>query len=334
MPKKESAQLAKTLAKTPDNSSGIYCLGAMSVDRKFDLLSDIVWKTSNPATSTLSVGGVARNIAENLGRLSVDVSLLSLGGFDQDFNYLKEESEAFINLSLVRQIEGFSTCAYNAVLDMKGEMQLGLADMQINEKMDLSWIGQFHDLLSSARLLIADLNLPAETIAYILSLAKQFNIDLFIIPVSGPKMSRLPRDLSSLAWLIVNQDESETFFQTKVKSEQDFAELADLWLKTGVENVVITRGARPSIYVNQSGARLSFTPPEVTHVLDVTGAGDSYASGIIFGHLQNLDPRTCIRLGMTNSYHTIQSPFTVRQDLTAEKLLAQMNILFTEEKNI
>ena len=320
------------LIQTPKSSSGIYCLGAMSVDRKFDLFSDIVWKTSNPAASTLGVGGVARNIAENLGRLKVDVSLLSLGGFDRDFSYLKEESEAFIDMSLVKQIEAFSTCAYNAVLNPDGEMQLGLADMQINEEMNLSWIKEYESLLASAKLLTADLNLPSETVAYILTLAKEFNIDLFIIPVSGPKMSHLPGDLSGVTWLIVNQDESEMFFQTEVKSEQDFDRLAERWLETGVKNVVVTRGAEPCIYGSREGARLSFTPPKVLHVVDVTGAGDSFASGIIYGHLQGLEPPTSIRLGMTNSYYTIQSPFTVRRDLSAETLLAQMNLLFTEEK--
>jgi len=322
----------QNLTKTP-NSSGVYCLGAMSVDRKFDLLADIVWKTSNPATSSLSVGGVARNIAENLGRLQVDVGLLSLGGFDQDFNYLKEKSQTLIDMSFVRQVEGFSTCAYNAVLDPEGEMQLGLADMQINEEMNLAWIKEYESVLASARLLIADLNLPTETIVYILALAKQFNIDLFIIPVSGPKMNRLPGELSSLTWLIVNQDESETFFNRKVQNEEDFACLATLWLETGVKNVVITRGAKPSLYANQLGTWLSFKPPQVQHIVDVTGAGDSYASGIIYGHLQDFDPPTSIRLGMTNSYYTIQSPFTVRQDLTASKLLTQMNVLFAKENN-
>jgi sugar/nucleoside kinase (ribokinase family) len=37
---------------------------------------DLVAETSNPVTSTRSIGGVARNIAENLGRLGETVALV------------------------------------------------------------------------------------------------------------------------------------------------------------------------------------------------------------------------------------------------------------------
>ena len=72
-----------------NESSGIYCIGAMNVDRKYNLLGHMVLGTSNPAISSVNVGGVARNIAENLGRIQLDVSLISLGGMDQDYQYIK-----------------------------------------------------------------------------------------------------------------------------------------------------------------------------------------------------------------------------------------------------
>ncbi len=45
-----------------------YCLyGAANVDCKFYVHKDLVAETSNPVTSTRSIGGVmTRNIAENL----------------------------------------------------------------------------------------------------------------------------------------------------------------------------------------------------------------------------------------------------------------------------
>ncbi len=46
--------------------------------------------TSNPAQSTQSIGGVERNISENLGRLGKDVTLLTAGGVLSD-----EELEMF-----------------------------------------------------------------------------------------------------------------------------------------------------------------------------------------------------------------------------------------------
>lgn len=316
-----------------NQSSGIYCIGAMNVDRKYNLLENMVLGTSNPAVSNVSVGGVARNIAENLGRKQIDVSLISLGGHDQDFNYIKRETAPFVNMQHVMQKNGFSTGTYNAVLDSRGEMQLALADMQINEEMNVEWIMEYQNILSEARLLILDLNLPYETVDYLLGLARQFEIEVFIIPVSGPKMSRLPRDLEGVTWLIVNQDESETYFNVQIKDEEDFQELVNHWLDIGVENVVITRGEKGSVYGNHRGVRYTFEPPITEKIVDVTGAGDAYAAGIVYGHLKDFEPKESIHLGMTNAYYTIQSPYTVRVDLTEEKLLEQTEDLFEKEKN-
>lgn len=315
-----------------NQSTGIYCIGAMNVDRKYYLLDEMALRTSNPATSSVSVGGVARNIAENLGRLQLDVSLLSLAGQDQDYHLIKKETEPYINMQNILQKSGFATGAYNAVLDGQGEMQMAIADMQIYDEMTVDWIGGYFNVLKEAELIILDLNLPYETVEYILTLARQYEVEVVVIPVSGPKMNRLPSDLKSVTWLIVNQDESEAYFDVTVETEADFEGLIDRWLKAGVENVVMTRGSKASLYGNHKGVRHTFQPPVVEQVIDVTGAGDAYAAGIVYGHINQLDPIEAIQYGMTNSYYTIQSAATVRPDLNKDKLIEQKNKLFIKEK--
>lgn len=315
-----------------NHSKEVYCIGAMNVDRKFHLQGDMVLKTSNPATSSVSVGGVVRNIAENLGRLDLDVSLISIGGHDQDFHFIKSETEPFVNMQNVTQRNGFATGMYNAVIDTHGEMQLAIADMQINEEMDVDWISQYQNLLQEASLLVVDLNLPRETVEYILDLARRYKIEVFIIPVSGPKMNRLPENLEGVTWIIVNQEESEAYFDTKVSNEKDFLLLVDRWLDAEVENVVVTRGSKTSVYGNKEGVRETFQPPQPENVVDVTGAADAYASGIIYGHMNGLTPKESIQLGLANSYHTIQTSQTIRMDLTNSKLNAEAVALFKKEK--
>lgn len=43
------------------------------------------------------------------------------------------------------------TGTYNAVIDQEGEMQLALANMQINDSMDLEWISNYESILSEGR---------------------------------------------------------------------------------------------------------------------------------------------------------------------------------------
>ena len=306
-----------------NHGAEIFCIGGMNIDRKYLLEAELMPKTSNPVTSSMSVGGVARNISENLGRLGLNVNLLSIGGRDQDFETLKQATEPFVNFQHVTQLGDYSTGSYVALLDDDGDMQLALADMSVADTMNREWISSYQNLLAQAKMIVLDLNVPLETTEYIIELARNKDIPLVIIPVSSPKMAHLPRQLEGVKWLIVNLDESETFFNKKVETPEDVEELVENWLALGVENVIITRGQSSTFYGNQVGERKQFLPPVSPYVEDVTGAGDSYASGLIYGQLQGYSPVESIQLAMTNAYHTIQSPKTVRLDLTQDILEKQ-----------
>lgn len=109
----------------------IVCIGAANVDRKFYVHKDLVAETSNPVTSTRSIGGVARNIAENLGRLGETVAFLSASGQDSEWEMIKRLSTPFMNLDHVQQFENASTGSYTALISKEGDMTYGLADMEV-----------------------------------------------------------------------------------------------------------------------------------------------------------------------------------------------------------
>lgn len=266
-----------------NKATDIYCIGAMTVDRTFNLLDEMIERTSNPATSTVHPGGVARNIAENLGRKALDVSLITMGGYDQDYQYIKNETEPYVNMQHSVRMSGFTTGTYNALLDHNGEMKIAVSDMNINEEMTVEWLKNYESILKEARLLVVDLNLPLESVEYVISIAREFDIEIFVVPASVPKINRLPKDLTGVDWIIVAQDASEKYFDLKIETEEDFQMLSDRWLKTGVQNVIITRESACSIYANQSGEVESFLPVKPDLVVDTNGSGNRFISDIIYG---------------------------------------------------
>lgn len=306
----------------------IIVIGGMNIDRKYVIRGKTIPYTSNPVSSTQSVGGVGRNIAENLGRMGKQVKLVSVAGHDHDYQWIKDQSQAYIDMDHVTQLANHATGAYSAILDQQGEMQLALADMDIYDRMDLSWLKDHEALLSTASMLVIDLNLTAEAVQYMVSLAKNKNIPLFVIPVSSPKMDRLPKDLNGVHTLIVNLDESASYFQQPMGGLETSNDLARLWMDTGIQQVVMTQGSRPCLYANQEGIFKRFHPPKVDRVVDVTGAGDSFVAGFIYGQAEGEDYESSIQLALTNSYHTIQSQLTVRPNLTADGILKEKNQLF------
>lgn len=307
--------------------SEVFVIGGMNVDRKYTLDDTLELKTSNPVSSESFVGGVGRNIAENLGRLGHKVFMISLAGFDQDYEFIKKNSSGFIDFRYVKQIPDYATGAYSAILNKDGEMEIAIADMNIYDQMDLDFVKSYNHILKDAKLIVMDLNIPKESVEYIINFAKINNIKLVIIPVSSPKINRLPKNLDGVSYIIVNQDESEKYFDIKINSDEDFEKLANMWIESGVEEVVVTRGKSSSFYKNKDGITKEVFPPITENVIDVTGAGDSFSAGIIHGILEELEFDETLELGMTNSYYTIQSKNTVRDNLNRENINIEKNNL-------
>lgn len=299
----------------------IVSIGGMNLDRKYYAKASLQYETSNPVSSSYSVGGVARNIAENLGRLGNKSILLSVSGQDGDWKIIEESSESYINLSYVEQRSGLATGSYTAILDEEGNLALALADMDVFDHIKPDLLQKHEEILLQADCLVIDLNCPKEAVQFTLDFARENGIPLAIIPVSSPKMDRLPSSLDGLTWLIVNRDETETFFQRSIETKEDWQEATMRWLELGIQNVIVTKGSEGVMAGSRAGGPIYFPAVPTPKVLDVTGAGDSFCSAIIHMWLRDYSFSETIHAGLMNAHRTIMSEDTVRQDLNEEDLL-------------
>lgn len=297
----------------------IVCIGGANVDRKLYSLQGIAPGTSNPARSTQSVGGVARNIAENLGRLGQSVSMITVVGNDSDYQSIKHHSEPFMDLSSVHVSPTVSTGSYTAILDTDGDLYVALADMAAYDQLTPGVVQQQEKQLHEAVCIVADLNCPQDTLQYLLDFGKQFDKPVIFIPVSGPKMARLPKDLNGLTWLITNRDESESYFDTTINNDEDWRQAVENWLDIGIKNIVVTNGKKGVMAGNGHEIihQPTIEPPEVA---DVTGAGDAFCGALIDGWLARKPLQEILRYATANAVKTIGSKETVRHGLTKQQL--------------
>ncbi|RBP95408.1 sugar/nucleoside kinase (ribokinase family) [Cytobacillus firmus] len=307
-----------------NETNPIICIGGANVDRKFYAKHVITHETSNPVKSSTSVGGVARNIAENLGRLGEEVILLSARGNDSEWKEIYDLSSPFMNLEHVAAFEHSSTGSYTAVLDKNGDLSIAVADMDIYENITPELLIKNSHILRKAKCVIADLNCPSETIDFLCSFTSKHHIPLAIIPVSVPKMNRLPKSLNAVSWLIVNKDETETYMNMIMNDKKDWEEAVKKWLKLGVKNVIVTNGSKGVMAGVENGEIYYFPAIETPKVVDVTGAGDSFCSGVIYSWLQKKELDHIIKSGLVNAHKTIMSKYTVRQELSQKQFILDM----------
>jgi pseudouridine kinase len=302
----------------------IVCVGAANVDRKFFVHNELIHGTSNPIQSAHSVGGVARNIGENLGRLGESVALITTRGDDGEWKTIEEETSSFINLDFAEHIEGQSTGCYTALINHEGEMEYGFADMNIYDHLTPEVLIKQTYILKRAKCIIADLNTPKVSLDFLCAYAEKHDINLVLIPVSGPKMNRLPDNLNPVNWLIVNRDETEAHFNIKINSDEELLKAAAMWNDAGVSHVIVTNGVKSIAYSGKDdgGKIYSIIPSE--KVVDVTGAGDSFSSAVVFGWLKGYPVDDIVKMAMMNSSKTIETEYTVRQDLTEKQLIKDM----------
>lgn len=294
----------------------IICIGGANVDRKLYVKEGIVSGTSNPVRSSQSVGGVARNIAENLGRMGEEVILFSVSGNDSDWKEIYDLSSPFMNLNYVAQFENAATGSYTAVLNSDGSLEVALADMDIYDQITPELLAKNSTLLRKARSIIIDLNCPCEAIEFLCSFATKNYIPIAVIPVSSPKMKRLPRNLSSVNWLITNVDETEVFMNCRIETADDWKASVDNWLDLGVENVIITNGAEGVMAGGENEPIRHFPAIRTENLVDVTGAGDSFCAGVLYSWLQKKPFDVVLRSGIVNAHQTLLSKYTVRQNLS------------------
>ena len=317
----------KNLVLDGNIENPIVCIGGANLDRKLYAKHEIIKGTSNPVKSSRTIGGVARNIAENLGRLGEKVALISARGTDLEWQEIYVASSPFMNLEHVAEFKKSSTGSYTAVLDRNGDLSIALADMDIFDEITPDLLKTNSNFLKTAKCIVVDLNCSGETIDYLCSFASEHSIPLIIIPVSSPKMKRLPKNLNAVSWLIVNKDETETFMNITINDDEDWKNSVEKWLALGVKNVIVTNGSKGVMTGRKDGGINYFPAIETLKVVDVTGAGDSFCSGVIYSWLQKREPEYIIKSGLVNSHKTIMSQHTVRQELSQNQFKLDMEEL-------
>jgi pseudouridine kinase len=260
----------------------IFCCGGATIDRKYNAAAPIVFGTSNPVQGHRSFGGVARNVAENLARLGVDVSLMTIVGDDENGRTLvRHLRDLGVDTGQVAVTTERMTAEYAAVLGPDSNLIVGVADMAIFDLLGTAHIERIWPHLASANWLFADCNLPADMLAALIARKAAGRFSLAVDTVSTHKAVRLPRDLAGIDVLFLNIDEATAYLAGIGQGTPASPEAAArTLLKAGAHSVVLTLGADG--YVTTDGGKVHRHPAVRAHSIDVTGAGDAMIAGTLY----------------------------------------------------
>ncbi|OWQ83115.1 hypothetical protein CDN99_26860 [Roseateles aquatilis] len=297
----------------------IVCMGGTNLDRKLRSIGPLQMGSSNPAHQHESAGGVARNIAENLARLGLPVHLLTAVGRDGAGQALLAQLQALgVDCGGCLQAADAATGSYTAVLDAQGELVLALAHMALTDRLDPAFLRQTAPQRAPARWLVADLNLPRETLDELRAEARLRDQRLLLVAVSEPKMARLGTDLRGVELLVLNRGELRALTG---RALDDDAALRAAWhalREAGLRRLVVSDGARGVLH-SDGDELVALAAPTLdpASIREVTGAGDAMTAGIVAGlHRDPDDLRGACALGLRLAALTLQSDATVSPALS------------------
>lgn len=260
----------------------ILCIGGANVDRKIQAYEPIQLGTSNPSFVVESYGGVARNIAENLTRLGLPTSLVTMVGLDKEADRLLSYLAGLgTDVSQVIRSTAHRTGTYTAVLDVDGSMTVALADMGIYDDFTVEQLAPRLRVLQQAAMVIVDTNLPTEALAYVIAESTKKGALLIVAPVSSPKAKRLPRNLGGIHTLIANRDELAAISGIPIDKEESIYAACAALKERGCRTVVATMGKDGVAWLDEANI-FGTLPAESIEVVDVTGAGDAFVAGFCF----------------------------------------------------
>ncbi|MGI3167208.1 PfkB family carbohydrate kinase [Pseudooceanicola sp. 200-1SW] len=305
----------------------VVCLGGAVFDRKFRASQPLVRATSNPATGFHSYGGVARNVLENLALLGHDTSFLSVVGDDQTgHNLLGHLRERGVDVSQVALSPTRATAEYCAILSPEGDLDLGIAAMDIFEELTPDRLDRARSHLTSATLLFSDCNPPMETISQLIERSRGARYTLAIDPVSTHKARRLPADLTGVGLLFMNVDEASAYLSSSFSADAEGAAQAARALRTrGVGGAVVSTGTEGLVVADDQG--VTHVPAIPSHPVEVTGAGDAMIAGTLHATLSGQPLAEAALTGALLAALTVETATTVRADLSAAFLDRQRHRL-------
>ncbi len=310
-----------------DAKKSVLVIGAAGMDIIANMVMSPANGTSMPASIRSSFGGVARNIAENLSRLGLDVFLMTIVGDDFYGKALLDKiEEVGVDTRACFILDKQRTGIYLAALDHERNVRLAMGDMQILKYLSSKKIQQFSDLFSKVGLVYLDANIPPKTIRTIFDLAFQEKVPVCVDPTSTLLATRFLPYLDQVMMVNPNIYEAAILCNHGIYTNEPDSGLqaARCLVNRGVRIAIVSLAESGVCYATAETS--GYIPAINTKIIDPIGVGDALSAATIFGLLNQMPLDESIRLGVSAATLTLRNIGTVYPGLTLDRLYSELVI--------
>jgi len=291
-------------------------IGAANMDVHGASRNPLILRDSNPGDIRLSVGGVTRNMIENLARMGARTRLLTAVGNDSfGREILCSVEKLGCDVSHCKICPDRSSSTYLAVLDSLRDMQVAISDMHILEEITPAWLDTKLNVLRDSTAIVLDPCLPEAALEWLTD-GRLNGVPLFADTVSTTYARKLRPYIGSLYCLKPNCMELEAMTGISVNDDRQLARACAALLDAGLQRVVVTLGARGSYWADRDGNVLFHSINTVKNMKSATGAGDSFLAGLTYAYVQGLSPEESLDWATACGMISVMSPSAINEKMS------------------
>ena len=264
---------------------GIVVIGDVFIDIKGYSTSTYIPGGRNVGTIAQIHGGVSRNVAEDIANVELEPTFIGL----VDDNAMGEEviqklNRHKVNTKYMRKVEnGMGT--WLAVFDHEGDVVAS-----VSKRPDHSPIGQILDeygdeIFKDADSIAIEIDTDKEIVKKTFAYAEKYQKKVYAL-VTNMRIAMERRDfLKRTACFVCNQQEAGILFSEDYDNltPEELLEILPGKIRSAqIPQMVVTMGGQGAVYADQQGNQ-GIYPALKVDVVDTTGAGDSFFSGVCIG---------------------------------------------------
>ncbi|MBL8337503.1 MAG: hypothetical protein JNM97_12060 [Rhodoferax sp.] len=293
-------------APTPPTTPRVLVLGAANMDIAASSPHRLEAGDSTPGTIRHAPGGVARNVAENLGRLGHAVALLAPVGDDLfGRSLLAGTQQAGVDVQACWVLPDAATSTYLSLHGPDGDMQVAVNDMGIVDRLTPEHLRTRATLLAQADTWMLDGNLSPALLEWLFGEAG--SIPVFVDPVSAFKCRRFLPWLARIHTLKLNRLEAEALWGRALDTDAAITGCAHWLHAQGVRQVVLSLGVRGA-YGSVADGASAWAAALPVPVCNATGAGDALMAGLLHGHRRGFDLSEALGFATGCAALTVMAP--------------------------
>jgi len=303
-------------------SHPITVIGGANIDIQGKSTNHLLMEDSNPGVIQSSLGGVGRNIADNIKKLELDTRLISAIGDDKEGEMVKDNARRLnIDMDLCITSETHRTSTYLYVLNDLGELVVAVSDMDIVQLLTPKYFEKLRVKIDRSPYTVIDANLPQETIEYLCQNLTQTR--LILDPVSITKAIKTKNVLDKFYAIKVNKTEAEALSGICLDSATGIIQAGQTLLSFGVQRVFITLGSQGVYY--QDAKEGFFRDAIKTKVVNATGAGDAFTAAMVYGFSKELSNQELVDFCIAASVIALSDEQAIAEALSPETVTNILN---------